>query len=327
MTCLVCQHDESDIAMPVAEAMYRTGEEFEYKRCTACHSWTRTLDDSPRGADYADSYYSFTVDPAENFAGPVARAAATVLARSAVRGRGRIARMGARWAPVREVRSLATLLSSVASARAKGRETRRILDVGSGSGVVPFVLSMSPNVVATGIDPFAPLEFRTNRFELRRCELVEIGGTWDVIMFHHSLEHVRNPGELLSTARRMLSTDGRIVVRVPTVSSQAFESFGDAWFQMDAPRHEFLPSRDGLRRMVEASELVIQHWYDDSSDVQFWMSEHVRAGLSMMDPGDSFRTFRGPNTSIVERWGMRRRARRLNRRLDGDQTCLILAAR
>ncbi len=98
----------------------------------------------------------------------------------------------------------------------------------------------------------------------------QVEGLWDLIMFHHSLEHMPDPHRALREARERLSASGRIVVRVPTVSSFAFREYLENWPQIDVPRHYFVPSSTGLARLFAATGFEPVETYRDATDFQFW---------------------------------------------------------
>ena len=86
---------------------------------------------------------------------------------------------------------------------------------------------------------------------LEKAYLQDVVGTFDVIMFHHSLEHVPDPRRELADAAERLAPDGFCVVRLPTPSSEAFRLYREDWVQIDPPRHIALPSRDGMALLAE----------------------------------------------------------------------------
>jgi SAM-dependent methyltransferase len=53
---------------------------------------------------------------------------------------------------------------------------------------------------------------------------------------------------LQEAAASLLACKGIIVVRIPAVSSYAWERYGVAWMQLDAPRHFFLHSPKSMTR-------------------------------------------------------------------------------
>jgi SAM-dependent methyltransferase len=62
-------------------------------------------------------------------------------------------------------------------------------------------------------------------------------GTFDAIMFNHSLEHTDSPVEDLEKARELLTPDGRVAITVPNFGSWQRRRFGHHWLQLDMPRH------------------------------------------------------------------------------------------
>jgi len=80
--------------------------------------------------------------------------------------------------------------------------------------------------------------------------------SFDLITFWHVLEHLEDPRHALSEARRLLKSDGRIVVAVPNINSWQACWFRDEWLHLDVPRHRWhfgpetldaLAIRGGLR--------------------------------------------------------------------------------
>ena len=98
----------------------------------------------------------------------------------------------------------------------------------------------------TCIDPY--LEGSTSRDGVRfiKATLAEVSETFDVIMYHHALEHVTDLDAELTVARTRLAQGGFLVIRLPTLPNTAFEAYRNHWVQIDAPRHIHIPSRDGV---------------------------------------------------------------------------------
>ena len=66
---------------------------------------------------------------------------------------------------------------------------------------------------------------------------VRARGDWAAIVFWHSLEHLRDPGEALAQAARLLAPGGVLVVAIPDSGSLQARAFGDRWLALDLPRH------------------------------------------------------------------------------------------
>ena len=325
MVCLICGKSGTKTIHLVEECMYRTGFSYDYSECDHCASLSRTTDDINENELYPSQYYSLTSDPLATFSSPIAKFVAQLLACSAFSHFGVILKAAHAFAPRRDIRTLSSILCSVRASEIRGSDIR-ILDVGSGSGLVPFVLSLAGNNFSMGIDPFAPNTIKKKSFALERTELSDVSGTFDLIMFHHSLEHTANPNQLLKTAKGLLGPDGRMIIRVPTVSSDAWSNFRTYWYQLDAPRHRSIPSRSGLEQLFASVGLRIETKYDDSTTTQFWLSENVKSGLSLMDPASNFSTFRGSHKNFLHKALDAKKARKLNANLAGDQCCYILSA-
>lgn len=275
-------------------------------------------------AFYPSGYYSVSDDPEVRVPPGLRRRAASFVAASALHGNALPARLAAVAAPDLGARNFAITLRKVGALTA-GRPKVSLLDVGCGSGMLVFGLSLVAGVDVEGVDPFATGDrtFSTGA-QLRRGALDDVDDTFDVIMFHHSLEHTRTPQTVLTLAGERLKPGGRVLVRVPTVSSQAYEEYGSDWIQLDAPRHLFLPSREGLERLVHSAALQVVDRLDDSAAFQFWGSEQARRGIALtsreswgVDPSASALTRR----QIIN-WALA--ARRANKAGRGDQVSWVL---
>jgi SAM-dependent methyltransferase len=321
-TCRACAEAEFAAGYNAPDTMFGTGESFSYGECGRCGSLTLLDPPDDFAPYYPPTYLSMTVDPAALGAAPMA--AVTVMARSMLRGRGVAGRVG-RVVPVRRVQTMATILESVA--RVPGRRPRRVLDVGSGSGMVPLAVSLAGGVDVLGIDPFAAGDRRlAEHAELRAVTLDVVTGTFDLVMLHHSLEHMLDPLAALRDARRLLTDDGVVLVRVPTSSSRAWQEYRTDWIQLDPPRHVWIPSRPGMASLARRADLEIVATYDDSNEFQFWGSEQARRGIPLMDPRSHFVDAKASVFSARELRSFRRRSHDLNRALAGDQTVVYLRA-
>ena len=324
--CPVCASGQATARLTIDENMFGIPERFDYLTCADCDSLF--IEEVPNDlAPYYDTsaYYSFDDDPAATMGRPgvrqvVARVGSSILLSDGSRSLAAAAAVGPR-----PLRTLVSILRSVRRAGLpQGRDTR-ILDVGAGSGTLIYALDLAGMRQVTGIDPFAGGDRSVGgRSRLLRRDLAEVDGEFDLVMFHHSLEHVPEPAETLVQARRMLSPDGRVLVRMPTVSSEAYDRYGTAWIGCDAPRHLTIPSRDGMRRLCARAGYDIRSVLDDSNESQFWASEQYRAGIPLVADRSHFvDPRRSPFTRRqIHRW--HREAARLNASNRGDQAAWVL---
>jgi hypothetical protein len=144
-------------------------------------------------------------------------------------------------------------------------------------------------------------------------------------MFHHSFEHLADPLETLKTATGLLAADGTIVVRIPVVSSYAWEGYGVAWVQLDAPRHVFLHSRKSMGRLAGAAGLRVERVVDDSTEFQFLGSELYLRDIPLTSEGGARNLDAGGSIfSPEEVEQFRRLTEELNAKGRGDQSAFYL---
>lgn len=311
--CRICE-GPPDAWFELSELMFRTGERFPYFQCRACGCLQIETIPSDLGRLYEPPYYSVSGAP------PAPR-------RQSLRRR-----LVRRWAIDRRGGPIAALLYAhhpEPALKLLGdlgvRREDRVLDVGSGRGDRVVHLHSAGFASAMGVDPHLPADVTVaGRLVARRASLDELEGTFRLIMFNHVLEHMPDPRAALASARRLLSPSGQIVVRVPTVSSEAWETYRQHWVQLDPPRHLYLHSRASLGVLATRSGLRLESVHDDSVAFQFWGSERVRRGLPLAAPDG---TFRPDDVDRATLRRLERRARALNRAGRGDQVVAIFTQR
>lgn len=319
-SCALCCSEFSSVAHKVPESMFRTGHVATYAECITCGSLTR-VSEAVFADMYPANYYSISSDPHQDFNSPLRHWLVDLLATSVFRRRALTVRALRVLAPIKELRTACRMLTSIHFAM-RGLPCSSILDVGTGSGHLPYILS-STNHRIVGIDPFAKDEWSRYSSEIVRCELGSITETFDLVMFHHSLEHVSSPLDDLEAAMSLLSPSGRIIIRIPKLDSRAWRDFGTSWFQLDAPRHEFVPTTKGLLALLSRAGLVVNRQYDDSSSTQFWLSRLVQNGVSQMNQEVGYRSFRSNPSNVLTRLRDVMLTSWCNRRHLGDQVVVI----
>ncbi|MBI3789549.1 MAG: class I SAM-dependent methyltransferase [Gemmatimonadetes bacterium] len=203
----------------------------------------------------------------------------------------------------------------------------RILDVGTGSGEHVVALRDAGITGAVGLDPFVPHDIMDgDRVLVHRRDLADMTGEFDLVTFHHALEHVPDQVASLAQARARLAPQGRVLVRVPCVSSWAFEHYGVDWVNLDAPRHCCLHSHESIRRAAARAGLEVERLWCDANAMSIMGSEQYRRDIPLTDPRSFARTKSGSIFSAAERAAFERQAAALNRELRGDWICVLLRA-
>jgi SAM-dependent methyltransferase len=319
--CRLCESVVQLRTWEIPETMFRLGSNYEYSECGNCGSLTlQTLVvDHPL---YPENYYSLSASPHEIFSSHIKSVSAALLAQLALAQASTLLRICRVLAPIKEMRTLATVLLAV-SRSVPRRPNVSILDVGSGNGTLPYILGLA-KANAVGVDPNTNCEWQNEQSSNSRMSLDAVNDRFDLVMFNHSLEHMHDPVTALKAARSLLARDGRILVRVPYLDCIAWQQFREHWYQLDAPRHTFIASYCGIVNLLKFAELRLVSTYCDSSAAQFYLSSTIQSGLSQMDESVNYLRYRRDSSGIIMRITNLLRTTRLNRAERGDQIVLVL---
>ena len=319
--CRLCRTTGPHQSLAVREMMFGTREQFQYFSCAACDTLQIycALSGEELARHYPADYYSYETSQHPK----VLRWLTTQHDRCELRTGGKIFGAVIAALPTGVRLALGDAVRAVGQC-GLGRDAR-ILDVGCGSGALLDRLSRAGFTNVSGVDPFLASDCTTPEgVPLLKSHLHAVTGSFDLIMFNHSLEHVPDPVATLKDAREKLSDSGICLVRLPTTSSEAWTTYGPDWFQIDAPRHIVIPSRQGMALAADAVGLRVDYASDDSSVAQFVGSEAYRRDIPLTE----LKSIR----SLLRLFGARRiwvwdrRAARLNRQGRGDQTGFVLRA-
>jgi SAM-dependent methyltransferase len=199
-----------------------------------------------------------------------------------------------------------------------------IVDVGAGSGQLLRKMQADGFRNLTGIDPYLGQEVTEPGLVLRRGQLSDLAGSFDLVMMHHSFEHIADQAGALREVARAVGEKGVALVRVPVADSFAWRHYGVDWFQLDAPRHLYLHTRRSIGILAAGAGLRVSDVVCDSRENQFWASELYRQGLSLVDPATSRPRRAAAHFGRAELRAFRARARELNAAGEGDQACFYM---
>lgn len=262
--CRVCGERRAVRWHVVLERQLGLGGAFDYGECAGCGSMGIVVVPVDLARFYGEGYYSFKAEVKEE-------------ARRSSRAKRWFGR-GRAW-----VTGEAGLARSERQLwlRLRLPPDARILDVGAGTGRWLEQLHGRGYRNLTGIDAFLdPHLERDEPVRLRRALLSEIGGEWDLIAYHHVMEHVSDIGAEMKEAVARLRPGGRLLVRVPWADSWACRHYGTDWLQWDAPRHLAVPTRRALDELAQRLGLHEEQRGDDSTAVQIWGSRGYREGCN-----------------------------------------------
>jgi len=289
--CAICDGGSGSRHI-VREMMFGTREEFLYWECSTCGYLQIAQVPENLSAYYPDNYHSFS-------------AHLTPLQRLFCRVYAKVPRL------VGLVNSPGEKIRSVLDARI--RTGARILDIGCGAGKLVMALR-GMGFDAHGIDPF----LRSETDYVRRISLEDVPQGWELIMFHHSLEHMKDHIGVLRLVREKLSSDGTCLVRIP-VANWAWQHYRENWMQLDAPRHLMIPSPQGFRKASEAAGFRIERTIYDGRGITFVTSEMYQRNIPLTEAESE--------VARLGRAAMRKlntRAADLNRQGLGDQAAFYL---
>ena len=292
MPCGIC-NGTNGVEHTFREMMFGTRDEFAYFECAECGCIQIARMPERLEDYYPADYYSFS----RSFSAPKLLS---------YRAHFQAARF---FRPLRSTGGAA--FRSVL--RAMPKRGARILDVGCGSGDLVRILR-SVGFEAQGIDPFIDEETAC----VRRSGLEEVAPGWDLIMFHHSLEHMPDQVAMLRCVRAKLSPGGIGLVRIP-VANWAWRHYGKNWVQLDAPRHLAIHTPESFQHACERAGLRIYEAVFDSGAFQFTGSKLYQRDIPLKDAATVC-------FSSEERRSFRQRAEALNRKRLGDQAAFYLKA-
>lgn len=142
------------------------------------------------------------------------------------------------------------LFEQILSRRFQGN----IIDVGSGDDSLVTILNQQPKIKAVGIDIDRGVNFETDRLPFKT-------GRFDIAVMNSVIEHLYDPGNLLTEIRRILKENGCLIIITPNFDLSHF-AYCDLDFY-DDPTHVhpyFHKSLNHLMRIHNYKQLFLGVW-------------------------------------------------------------------
>lgn len=165
------------------------------------------------------------------------------------------------------------------------RDETRVLDVGCGAGEFLCCLADEEGLVnLTGCDPFIKkdIEYK-NGVKIYKSDIHGMTGQFDWINLNDSFEHMTDPHEVMESMKRLLAPGGAVRMKLPVYPNIAFDMFGTNWYQIDAPRHIFLHTKQSLEYLAEKHGFIIARKTYDSRRAQILFSYFYLKDISFYE--------------------------------------------
>ncbi len=295
--CRFCGSDDLE-SLSVAERMLGIGDQHSYFHCNSCGSLQIAQPPQDLANYYPADYYSFnTLVPSSPFKSFLKKVRMSLF----LKGVDSLAPIYGYWLK-----------------RLNLNFNDKVADIGCGNGQLIYEMNAGGFRDLKGYDPFIEKgRILGDGCELIKGEFSESKGTFDLIMMHHSFEHMEDPEEVLKLCYDRLGSDGQLLIRTPVADAEVFQNEKEYWVQLDSPRHLIIPSVKGMEIAAKKCGLKLKEVLFDSDDFQFTGTELYKRGKAL-----SQENLKGGFTE-AELSAYKKRALQLNKEGKGDQACFF----
>jgi SAM-dependent methyltransferase len=320
--CSICGNASGNSVLVAREMMFGFRNAFAYFECAACGCLQIAEIPEDLGRYYPPEYFP---DPAalpkQTPIPPFLRRQRTahLLGQPNLFGRWAAKKYGRPTVPIFGAPDYYTWLR-----RCGVNRSSRILDVGCGRGILLRRLQQDGFTDLTGADPYLEQEVRSPGFRLLKKEIYDLQESFDLVMLHHTFEHMAEPARVFACLASLLRPGRHALIRIPVAGGYAHRKYGANWVQLDAPRHLFLHTPHSIKILAAEAGLELRDTVFDSDGFQFWASEQYVNDIPLRDPrslnmNPPMRPF-----SPEQLAAFNDHARRLNATGEGDSACFYL---
>jgi SAM-dependent methyltransferase len=282
VNCRICFNEKNNTPYVLREMMFGTKETFEYFQCSSCDCIQIKEVPQNLGDYYPSNYYSFSDNT------------------SKIKKLNYFKRL--QYEHLSGIKP--SFLGAIVSYRYKSGfadvykwcksmkmndKNARILDIGSGGGEILKRLEVLGFTDLTGSDPFIEKDvYLSDNLRLLKKDISELEGKYDIIMSHHSLEHIDNHAQVLSHINNLLADDGRVLIRIPIFSKPLFEKYGVDLVTLDPPRHLYVHSFKSITTLLEKQGFEVLESYYDANVFDIIASEQYQRDIDLFNKEKSY---------------------------------------
>jgi 2-polyprenyl-3-methyl-5-hydroxy-6-metoxy-1,4-benzoquinol methylase len=315
LACRICGNTTCNTRYHVQEMLHGTREPFSYFQCSACGCLQIETVPEDLARHYPANYQAYK---------DYHRRASNRLRHfiDSRRVRYELTNQGAFG---RALSALAPKLDYVHWCRQMGlTQASRVLDVGCGNGKLLTRMMVGGFSHLYGIDPFIDQDIVFGpEAVIRKTDLPGYLATkperFDLVMLHHSFEHMDDLREVLNWCSQLVADNGWLLIRLPLADSQAWEQYRENWFALDPPRHLYLHTSTSMSILAKQCGFKIEREERDSTASQFIQSEWYVRDIPANAPKDIKEIFSSEQIRAFEVL-----SRQLNEAGKGDQGAFYL---
>lgn len=309
--CRICGNEKNSRIFTAREMMQGTRVEFEYMECSACACVQIVNVPTDMTNYYSNLSYGSFVSPIKSIFKKRIR---TIRNKYAILGKGGV--LGYL------LNQMVPLTADYCVIKDYAKVDSKVLDVGCGAGAYINDLRDIGFLNVSGIDPFLEKDLvYDNGVVIRKMFLEQVTELYDVILSHHSFEHVPQPLETLISIKKRLRPGGVCLLTIP-VAEDLYRQYWKDCYLIQAPQHFFLYSMKSMAVLTRNAGLQVEKIMRDATTTSNWYkySELWRRDVSCNEAGASVDRSFTPK-ELAE---FARTERDLNQQGKGDNITFIL---
>ncbi len=310
--CSICDNDKNNTLLIAKEMMLGTFENFEYYKCSRCGcAQIKNIPENLQQYYNTDVYYSFQQSQSQR----KKNALENLIRKQVFKYRLKRINLIGKIICTYNKNLFSWVIPNTFNFNSS------IIDIGSGAGNLLVKMANSGFKNLYGIDPYIEQDIIHEcgkvKFKIEKKEVDNIRDKYDLIMMHHSFEHMDNPHKVLEDIKNIMHPNSKILIRIPIIDSYFWRKYGIYWYGFDAPRHLFLYSVNSIYLLAEKHGFNIDTLNFDAVKDSFICSENFQRNIHRYS--DKY----APN--IIPKKGLRKEIRKLNTLCDSDSVYFYLS--